>query len=97
MPAKAQPVPETGYPAPVASAQIAVESPYYTIDMEFESRKRVLLYQERAKNPLLSVGLSLVIPGGGHFYRTLGSRRLLLRNTRYLHRSHPMGLLDYRD
>jgi len=68
MPAKAQPVPETGYPAPVASAQIAVESPYYTIDMEFESRKRVLLYQERAKDPLLSVGLSLVIPGGGHFY-----------------------------
>jgi len=66
--AQPQTFPETGYPVPVASAQIAVESPYYTIDMEFESRKRVLLYQERAKNPLLSVGLSLVIPGGGHFY-----------------------------
>ena len=66
--AQARTIPETGYPVPVASAQIAVESPYYTIDMEFESRKRVLLYQERAKNPLLSVGLSLVIPGGGHFY-----------------------------
>jgi hypothetical protein len=64
-------VPETpvqSYPVPVVSTPIDVQTPYYTIDMEYESRKRVLMYQERSKNPLLSLGLSLVVPGSGHFY-----------------------------
>lgn len=62
------PINYQGYPAPVPSTVLPVETPYYTVDMELESRKRLLMFQERSKNPLLSVGLSLVLPGSGHIY-----------------------------
>lgn len=68
-------MPKENAPVPVPITPInpypfAEQFPVRTglIDPELEGRKRLVAFNEKSKNPLLSTSLGLVFPGVGHFY-----------------------------
>ncbi len=62
------PVVPTAIPAPVTVGSTYLDTSSSIVDVEFESRKRILMYRNGEKTPVFASGLGFVFPGVGHFY-----------------------------
>lgn len=82
-----QPLP-FGQPAPLSYANPlwspAVGLDLYGVDMEMVARQRLLMYNDRRKDPWMAVGLGMIFSSTGHLYTEEWLRGLFFLGTRSL-------------